>query len=306
MNAIVEHNAMLLRQCPAPPARPSAEEIKNLPIHVTEWGTSGPEVLIVHGGVQGGLGGGPRTFGEQKVLSQRGWRLRVVDRPGFGKSASRGVDDQEADAVWIADMLGGGAHLMGHSWGGALALLAAAHRPEAVRSLVLVEPAFQRLLASDPIMERDPAVKADMEHTMAALLAAPTPAEYGLAAVRVLGVDASDNAAANTGIAALKDNPSQAAAFGCALLQARPAPPDTLRRAAASLEQAKIPVLIISGGWSPSIDAAGAIAAELTGGRFVIVRSPNHFPQISNVVEFNNVVDAFMREAETCRPLKRP
>ncbi len=127
----MEHREALIAQCPpAPPRLPEADAAR-LPIHVTTWGASGPAVLIVHGGVQGGLGGGPSTFSKQEPLAQRGWRLQLVDRPGFGQSASRGVDDMQADAAWIADMLGDGANLIGHSWGGAEALLAAARRPSA-------------------------------------------------------------------------------------------------------------------------------------------------------------------------------
>ena len=39
----------------------------------------------------------------------------MVERPGFGQSPTCGVDDMAADAVWIAVMLGDGAHLIGHS-----------------------------------------------------------------------------------------------------------------------------------------------------------------------------------------------
>ena len=56
----------------------------------------------------------------------------------------------ERDAPWIADMLGNGANLIGHSWGGAEALLAAARRPETVHSLVLVEPALSAIAEADP------------------------------------------------------------------------------------------------------------------------------------------------------------
>ena len=95
-----------------------------------------PLVLIVHGGVQGGLGGGPATFARQEALADLGWQVAIVDRSGLGRTPSRGPDDMEADAPWIADMLGDGAHLVGHSWGGASALLAAASRPRAcARSL---------------------------------------------------------------------------------------------------------------------------------------------------------------------------
>ncbi len=125
----MERRNALMAQCGPVPARLPEADAAKLPIHVTAWGSTGPAVLIVHGGVQGGLGGGPSTFAKQEPLAQQGWRLQVVDRPGFGQSQSRGVDDMQADAVWIADMLGDGANLIGHSWGGAEALLPAAPKP---------------------------------------------------------------------------------------------------------------------------------------------------------------------------------
>ncbi|HSO99521.1 MAG TPA: hypothetical protein VLP43_11255 [Solirubrobacteraceae bacterium] len=46
-------------------------------------------------------------------------------------------------------MLGEGAHLVGHSYGGVIALLAAGLRPGALRSLVVSEPGLLRLAASE-------------------------------------------------------------------------------------------------------------------------------------------------------------
>ena len=302
MTTMLEHREALLAQCPPPPPRMPEADAAKLPIHVAEWGTAGPEVLIVHGGVQGGLGGGPSTFARQEPLARRGWRLRLVDRPGFGQSPSRGVDDMEADAVWIADMLGDGANLIGHSWGGAEALLAAARRPYAVRSLVLVEPALQSLLMGDPSVGADPTLKADAMRFGGLLMAAQTPRDYALGFGRALGAVEAGGSASNTAVAALENNPEVATRFGCSLLQARMAPPPVLRQAAETVARAHVPVLVVTGGWSPFFDAVGALAARLTGGRHVIVRSPNHFVQLAGADEFNTVVDAFMREADQARP----
>lgn len=306
MTNVLEHRAALLAQCaPAPPRLPEVEAAK-LPIHVTEWGTAGPDVLVVHGGVQGGLGGGPSTFAKQEALAQRGWRLRLADRPGFGQSPSRGVDDMEADAVWIADMLGGGANLIGHSWGGGEALLAAARRPGAVRSLILIEPALQMLLMGDPSVEADPVLKADAMRWGGMLMAAQSPRDYALAFGRSLGAVERGGNASSTAVAALEADPDLATRFGCSLLQARMAPVPALRQAAETVARARIPVLVVTGGWSPFFDAVGASAAKLMGGRHVIVRSPNHFVQLAGAEEFNAVADAFMREADQARPPAAP
>ena len=111
-------------------------------IHVTRLG-SGTPVLMVHGSGQGNPLGGAQHWACQAPLAEQGFELILPDRPGHGQSPTRGPEDFELDAVWVAEMLGDGAHLVGHSYGGVTALCAAGLRPEAVRSLTLVEaPAF--------------------------------------------------------------------------------------------------------------------------------------------------------------------
>jgi pimeloyl-ACP methyl ester carboxylesterase len=98
-------------------------------IHITRWGDSGPRVVFVHGGAQGTDVAGESNFSNQKILAARGWQPIVPDRPGHGKSPDPGrPDDAEADGTWVADLFGDGAHLLGHSFGGCVALSAAAVR----------------------------------------------------------------------------------------------------------------------------------------------------------------------------------
>lgn len=295
--AMREQRAALLTQC-SPVEAPSEAEAAKLPIHVTKWGTSGPAVLVIHGGVQGGLGGGPSTFAKQEALAQQGWQLTVVDRPGFGQSPSRGPDDMLADSAWIADMLGGGTHVLAHSWGAAEAMLAAARRPEAVKSLIMVEPALEALLPTDPGFKDNPVAQAAVGERVRTLLGAKSPAEYGLSFAMSLGTVETGDGAPNAVAAAFRADPAQAARVGCALLRARMAPPDAFKAAAEAVAKAGIPVLVISGGWSPAYVAVGDLVAKLTHGRHVIVKSPSHFVQLASAEAFNQAVDAFMREAE--------
>ena len=289
-------NPALMAQCPA---RSQPKDADSLPIHVTSWGDAGPSVLFVHGGVQGGIGGGPANFLGQKPLSQRNWRLRLMDRPGFGESPSRGPDDMAADAVLIADLLGDGSHLIGHSFGGAEALLAAARRPAAVRSLIMVEPALQPMLMTDPESASDPATKDVSAIVMKHLISASTPAEFAMGFLSGLGTtpDGGTNAVA----LGLEAEPGKAAMMGCSLLQARMESPAGMREAANAVAAAGIPVLVISGGYSAGQDATGKAVARLTGGRHVIVQAPNHFLQQVSPDTFNDVVDTFMRDVESRR-----
>ena len=286
--------AALLAQCP--PATIPADAA-SLPINVLHWGKTGVPVLIIHGGVQGGLGGGPSTFAKQEALTEQGWQLNLVERPGFGQSPSRGPEDMQSDAVWIADMFGNGTNLIGHSWGGAEALLAAARRPQAVRSLVLVEPALQTLLLGSPRIDADPALHASVEAFGGVIMKAQTPADYALGFGSLLGAVSPGESSA-TVMGGLRGDPERAMRFGCSLLQGRMAPPPVLRAAAARVKEAGIPVLVITGGWSPFFDAIGQVAADLTGGRHIVVQSPNHFVQLSSAETFNTAVSSFMRAAD--------
>jgi pimeloyl-ACP methyl ester carboxylesterase len=69
-----------------------------------------------------------------------GFRFLAPDRRGFGASRAANGEDFLQDAEDIAELMGDGAHLVGHSYGGIGALVAAGLRPEATLSLALLEP----------------------------------------------------------------------------------------------------------------------------------------------------------------------
>src|SRR3954447_17922096 len=109
---------------------------------------SGPPILFIHGDIVG-----PElTWRKQRELAER-WRLVVPSRPGFGESPPVERNDFEAEAPMFAELLGDGAHLVGHSYGAVIALLAAAERPDAVRSLTVSEPGCLRVAAGTPAVD---------------------------------------------------------------------------------------------------------------------------------------------------------
>jgi pimeloyl-ACP methyl ester carboxylesterase len=105
-------------------------------LHVEHWG-AGTAVVLVHGS----LATGAQEWDAQRPLADEGFRLTVFDRRGYGSSPTAPGEDFIVDAADAATLLGDGAHLVGHSYGGLGALLAAAQRPEATLSLTLLEPA---------------------------------------------------------------------------------------------------------------------------------------------------------------------
>lgn len=98
-------------------------EVDGLPVHVWQQG-SGPDVILIHG-ASGNLR--DFTFALAPRLAQR-FRVTVFDRPGLGYSArlaERGWDPsaQAAHLARAADQLGlQRPVVLGHSWGGALAM----------------------------------------------------------------------------------------------------------------------------------------------------------------------------------------
>jgi pimeloyl-ACP methyl ester carboxylesterase len=108
----------------------------------------GPPILFVHGDIVG-----PElTWRKQRELAAR-WSLIIPSRPGFGESPPLERNDFEVEAPMFAELLGDGAHLVGHSYGAVIALLAAAERPEAVHSLTVSEPGCLRVAAGTPVVD---------------------------------------------------------------------------------------------------------------------------------------------------------
>jgi pimeloyl-ACP methyl ester carboxylesterase len=103
-------------------------------LHVQECG-SGPAVLLLHADVATGTTGWAR----QRPLTQR-WRLIVPDRPGYGRSGPVDRVDFEHESRALLPLLHDRPHVVGHSYGGVVALLMARAEPARVRSLTLIEP----------------------------------------------------------------------------------------------------------------------------------------------------------------------
>jgi len=106
-------------------------------------------VVLVHGSVSGATA----TWASQQALGER-WALVAVERPGFPPGPPVDRVDFDDDAVLVAEALGDGAHLVGHSYGGVISLLAAGRRPEAVRSLTVIEPPAMGVARGHPAVER--------------------------------------------------------------------------------------------------------------------------------------------------------
>ncbi|MFF9481523.1 alpha/beta fold hydrolase [Streptomyces sp. NPDC014733] len=96
--------------------------------------------------------------GQRPLADSR--RLLLMDRRGYGDSPDTARSDFDVDAEDIVEVLGGGAldaglgdaHLVGHGNGAVAALIAAARRPDLVRSLVLIQPSAFTAAAHHPVV----------------------------------------------------------------------------------------------------------------------------------------------------------
>lgn len=118
---------------------PEYTDLSRGPIHWKDYGGSGQSLVMVHG-----LGGSIANWDIVGPHLTRHARVTALDLPGFGLSPP--ADDWELEThrdviIEFVERTGGDAILFGNSMGGLLAEMVAAHRPDLVRSLVLVAPA---------------------------------------------------------------------------------------------------------------------------------------------------------------------
>jgi pimeloyl-ACP methyl ester carboxylesterase len=255
-------------------------------IHLTRWGSAGPRVILVHGGVQGSEVGGERSFSAQRPLAEQGRQLIVPDRPGHGRSPDPGrPDDAEADGLWVAELLQDGAHLVGHSFGGCVALSAAEKRPAAVRSLTLVEPAMHNLAI------RDRRVKWFVFGMLRTMLLSTSAVRRAKRAVRLLGIPPE----------VTPSDPAVLKRLGRNLARGKLPSRSTLERQLGAARRAGVPLLVVTGGWSPAFEVTADFVAAAGGGRRAVIESPHHFPQWRGDA-FNPLLAAFLEENEKTDP----
>ncbi|GAA0451330.1 alpha/beta hydrolase [Streptomyces olivaceiscleroticus] len=155
-------------------------------VHVTVWGdgnTDRPPAVFVHGILTWG-DDDRYGFTAQRPLADR-YRLLLMDRRGYGRSPAVERSDWAVDAEDIIGLLGNGAHLVGHAYGGVGALAAAVRRPDLIRSLTLIQPGALRPA------ERHPVVAEALARARAATAALPgdlTPEEFLRGATESVGM----------------------------------------------------------------------------------------------------------------------
>ncbi|SEN36204.1 alpha/beta fold hydrolase [Nonomuraea pusilla] len=253
-------------------------------VRVTALGPpNAPRAVFVHGSTS--WGDDPvYGFAAQRPLAGR-FRLLLMDRRGHGGSPDAGdrfAGDYLADADDVAELLGAGAHLVGHSYGAVGAMIAAARRPEAVLSLTLIEPGCYQAAADDP------AVAEALRANRAAYADLPdlTPEQWLRAAAGSAGMPEPD-----TGERRLR-------AAGTALRErvcweaGVPLP---------ALRAAGFPKLVVSGTWENApgpyrerggvpLMACARVTAERIGARHLRVPGSAHYPHVEAPEQVNGAL----------------
>jgi pimeloyl-ACP methyl ester carboxylesterase len=107
---------------------------------------SGPRVVLVHGSVANGA----VTWVDQRALADR-FTLLIANRPGYPPDQPLDRIDFEEQAAEVRALLEEGDHLVGHSYGGVISLLAAESAP--LRSLTVCEPPAFGVARGQPAVE---------------------------------------------------------------------------------------------------------------------------------------------------------
>jgi pimeloyl-ACP methyl ester carboxylesterase len=236
----------------------------------------GPPVLFIHGDIVGP----EQTWRKQRELAER-WSLIIPSRPGFGKSPPLERNDFEAEAPMFAEFLGNGAHLVGHSYGAVIALLVAARRPDAVRSLTVSEPGCLRVAAGVSVVDE---MIANGERLFGH--AEDIPAEDFLRLFR---------GGAGSAYGTPDDLPDELL-HGVELLK-RERPSWEADIPVDRLAAQDFPVLVLSGGHSTAFEAVcDSLAGSLSAEREVITGRGHTVP--STGAPYNRRLEDFMRAAE--------
>jgi pimeloyl-ACP methyl ester carboxylesterase len=223
-------------------------------LHVEVWGEGTPVVLV-----HGSLATGAEEWSAQRPLADEGFRLIVPDRRGYGRSPAAPGEDFLVDADDLGALMSTGAHLVGHSYGGLSAMVAAARHPEATLSLTLLEapattvaghaPAWGTLVAEvRQLWERDLPDREWVVRFLEAVGSDPAdlPAELLDAAVELVPTFRSGR-------------PFFAADLPLA-----------------ELDAARFPKLVVSGGHHPGFEAMSDVLAGRIGATRAVVAGAGH------------------------------
>ena len=209
------------------------------------------------------------SWPRQEALASR-FELVVPNRPGFPPNPPIERVDFDHDAVWLQEIVEPGDHLVGHSYGGVVALIAAPALPLA--SLTVIEPpAFG-------VAREDPAVARWLEG--AAQLPRDSVRGYLEAFLHHVGAPFP-----------LPDPLPPDLQQGAEAFYAERRPDE----AEIPLEPLPYPVLVVTGDHEPAFDAVADVLCERLGAERLVLPGAGH--AVQNAPGFNEALEEFLRRA---------
>jgi pimeloyl-ACP methyl ester carboxylesterase len=257
--------------------QPAPADATTAGLHVEMWGDGTPVVLV-----HGSLATGAEEWECQRPLADEGFRLLVLDRRGYGNSPAAPGEDYQVDANDIAQLMGDGAHLVGHSYGGLGAMLAAARRPEATLSLTLLEaPAA---VPGDP----DPSWRT-LHDQIRDLWGRDLPDdEWVVQFLRTVGSDPDQF-------------PPEMLALAVPLVPVfrRGRPFHDFEPPLAALAAARFPKLVVSGGHSAAFDGMCSVLARHVGADHAVIDGAGHEIQFTGQPINETLLSLWRRSSPT-------
>ena len=244
-------------------------------LHISMWGKAGERLLLIHGSNTED----PDTLWEEQRGFATQYQLVIPHRRGYGLSPLRGPDwTYEEDIADLLPLLGEGAHVVGLSYGGLLALLLAGQHPNRIRSLTVIEPPVF-LLASD-----DPQVAQLIAALTPVYAASSTPEVFIVDFVQALGEPLPSD---------FQLSPQHRKSVEATM---REPAPWTIPLPLDRLERLTFPKLIVSGGWHPAFIATADRLAQRIAAQRLLIADTGHGAQGSGQ-PFNERLLALMQSA---------
>jgi len=223
--------------------------------------------VLIHGSVANG----DLTWAAQRPLAER-FELVVPNRRGFPPGPDVERVDYEDEARWLEQFLEPGTHLVGHSYGGVIALYAAAWFADRLRSLTVIEPPALGLVtdgrtdafiaASEALWERGPRDPAAFLRAFLEAVGAPAPSR-----------------------------PSPELLQGARTLMVERYP----WTAQPPLEAIVAPTLVVSGAHSEAFDAVCDVLEKRLHAQRAVLPGRGHSPQLLGE-PFNELLAAFVEQ----------